>query len=77
MGAAWAAAQLGLAQPRAGALVQQCGAGLLPVRIEAEGAPGLLQPGLGRVVVPIPKQDHQTEKRGQEGQESGEPEIHG
>ena len=33
VGAAWAAAQLGLAQPRAGALVQQCGAGLLPVRV--------------------------------------------
>ncbi|TLX21661.1 PhzF family phenazine biosynthesis protein [Thermomonas fusca] len=37
VGAAWAAAQLDLAQPRDGALVQQCGAGLLPVRIEAEG----------------------------------------
>lgn len=36
VGAAWAAAQLGLAQPRDGALVQQCGAGLLPVRIEIE-----------------------------------------
>lgn len=36
VGAAWAAASHGLAQPRDGALVQQCAAGLLPVRIEAE-----------------------------------------
>jgi PhzF family phenazine biosynthesis protein len=36
VGAAWAAASHGLAQPRDGALVQQCGAGLLPVRIEME-----------------------------------------
>ncbi|MET0550534.1 MAG: PhzF family phenazine biosynthesis protein [Xanthomonas sp.] len=39
VGAAWAAAQLGLATPRDGVLVQQCAAGLLPVRIEA-GAEG-------------------------------------
>lgn len=38
VGAAWAAVQLGLAQPRAGALVQQCGAGLLAVRIDGDGA---------------------------------------
>ena len=36
VGAAWAVARHGLAQPRDGALVQQCGAGLLPVRIEAD-----------------------------------------
>lgn len=34
VGAAWAAVELGLARPRNGALVQQCAAGLLPVRIE-------------------------------------------
>jgi PhzF family phenazine biosynthesis protein len=38
VGAAWAAARLALARPRDGALVQQCGAGLLPVRIESEAA---------------------------------------
>jgi len=37
VGAAWAALRHGLAQPRAGMLVQQCAAGLLPVRIEADG----------------------------------------
>lgn len=36
VGAAWAAARHGLVQPRDGGLVQQCGAGLLPVRIEAD-----------------------------------------
>lgn len=38
VGAAWAAAQHRLAQPSAGRLVQQCGAGHLPVRLEAQGA---------------------------------------
>lgn len=33
VGAAWAAVQFGLATPRDGALLQQCGAGLLPVRV--------------------------------------------
>jgi len=33
VGAAWAAMQLGLVTPRNGALVQQCGAGLLPVQL--------------------------------------------
>jgi len=37
VGAAWAAVQLGLARPRDGALVQQCGAGLLSVRIAEDG----------------------------------------
>lgn len=37
VGAAWAAVELGLARPRDGALVQQCAAGLLPVRIEDAG----------------------------------------
>jgi len=34
VGAAWAALDQGLATPRAGALVQQCAAGRLPVRID-------------------------------------------
>lgn len=34
VGAAWAAVELGLARPRDGALLQQCAAGLLPVRID-------------------------------------------
>ncbi|WP_434030270.1 PhzF family phenazine biosynthesis protein [[Pseudomonas] boreopolis] len=38
VGAAWAAVELGLARPRGGMLVQQCAAGLLPVRIEDTGA---------------------------------------
>ncbi|MBA0282922.1 PhzF family phenazine biosynthesis protein [Stenotrophomonas maltophilia] len=33
VGAAWVAATCGLAQPRDGALVQQCAAGLLPVQV--------------------------------------------
>ena len=33
VGAAWAAVSCGLAQPRDGALLQQCAAGLLPVRV--------------------------------------------
>jgi len=33
VGAAWAACELGLAQPRDGRLVQQCAAGLLPVTV--------------------------------------------
>ncbi len=33
VGAAWAAVTCGLAQPRDGALLQQCAAGLLPVRV--------------------------------------------
>ncbi|ACF50715.1 PhzF family phenazine biosynthesis protein [Stenotrophomonas maltophilia] len=33
VGAAWTAVTCGLAQPREGALVQQCAAGLLPVRV--------------------------------------------
>jgi PhzF family phenazine biosynthesis protein len=38
VGAAWAAVQLGLSQPHDGALIQQCGAGMLPARIvEADG----------------------------------------
>jgi len=38
VGAAWLAAMEGLAAPRDGHLVQQCGAGLLPVRIEGDPA---------------------------------------
>ncbi len=34
VGAAWAALDAGLLQPREGSLVQECAAGLLPVRIE-------------------------------------------
>ncbi len=34
VGAAWAAVTRGLAHPRDGALLQQCAAGLLPVRVE-------------------------------------------
>jgi len=41
VGAAWAAVEGGLATPRDGALVQECAAGLLPVRVE--GAPGHLR----------------------------------
>lgn len=37
VGAAWAAVHAGLAQPRDGRLVQDCAAGLLPVRIEGDG----------------------------------------
>ena len=33
VGAAWAAVRCGLAQPRDGALLQQCAAGVLPVRV--------------------------------------------
>lgn len=35
VGAAWAAVETGLVQPRNGALLQQCEAGLLPVRVDA------------------------------------------
>ena len=38
VGAAWAALHAGLAQPRDGRLVQDCAAGLLPVRVEGDGA---------------------------------------
>ncbi|RDZ29321.1 PhzF family phenazine biosynthesis protein [Lysobacter silvisoli] len=38
VGAAWAAIDAGLAKPRDGALVQDCAAGLLPVRVAGEGA---------------------------------------
>lgn len=44
VGAAWAALDQGLATPRAGALVQQCGAGLLPVRIDVRD--GRILPGV-------------------------------
>ncbi|WP_256645413.1 PhzF family phenazine biosynthesis protein [Thermomonas paludicola] len=60
VGAAWAAAQHGLAQPRDGALVQQCGAGLLPVRITPDGGtklPFVRSPRgreLARQVAPLP-----------------------
>ena len=37
VGAAWAALDAGLARPRDGGLVQECGAGLLPVRVEGDG----------------------------------------
>ncbi len=36
VGAAWAATNSGLATPRNGELVQQCGAGLLPVRVDGD-----------------------------------------
>ena len=38
VGAAWVAAQHGLAQPRDGHLVQQCAAGLLPVQLTTDDA---------------------------------------
>jgi PhzF family phenazine biosynthesis protein len=37
VGAAWAVLRAGLAQPREGRLVQECAAGLLPVRVEGDG----------------------------------------
>lgn len=37
VGAAWAVVHAGLAQPREGRLMQECAAGLLPVRVEGEG----------------------------------------
>ncbi|RRN80654.1 MULTISPECIES: PhzF family phenazine biosynthesis protein [Pseudoxanthomonas] len=37
VGAAWAAVDAGLARPRAGRLVQECAAGLLPVRADQAG----------------------------------------
>jgi PhzF family phenazine biosynthesis protein len=37
VGAAWAVLDAALAQPRDGALVQECAAGLLPVRIDGDG----------------------------------------
>ncbi len=42
IGAAWAALETGLA-PATGALVQECAAGLLPVRVEGRGADRLLR----------------------------------
>lgn len=42
IGAAWAALETGLA-PDTGALVQECAAGLLPVRVEGRGANRLLR----------------------------------
>lgn len=42
VGAAWAAVTTGLVRPRDGALLQQCAAGLLPVRVEGPaGAPAI------------------------------------
>lgn len=38
VGAAWAALETGLAKAHDNALVQECGAGLLPVRVESRGA---------------------------------------
>ncbi|MBA0342332.1 PhzF family phenazine biosynthesis protein [Stenotrophomonas maltophilia] len=38
VGAAWAAVSCGLAQPRDGALLQQCAAGVLPVRVSGPAA---------------------------------------
>ncbi|KRA14685.1 PhzF family phenazine biosynthesis protein [Lysobacter sp. Root604] len=42
VGAAWAAIDAGLASPRDGALVQDCAAGLLPVRVAGSGARALV-----------------------------------
>ena len=42
VGAAWAAIDAGLATPREGALVQDCAAGLLPVRVAGSGARALI-----------------------------------
>lgn len=42
VGAAWAAIDAGLATPREGALVQDCAAGLLPVRVAGSGARALV-----------------------------------
>lgn len=42
VGAAWAAVRNGLAQPRDGQLVQQCGAGYLPVRLTTDD--GIIMP---------------------------------
>jgi len=44
VGAAWAAVEAGLARPRAGRLVQECAAGLLPVR--ADQVDDRLQPSV-------------------------------
>ena len=41
VGAAWAAVAHGLARPDGGSLVQQCAAGLLPVRVEGEASAAL------------------------------------
>ncbi|MBA0220546.1 PhzF family phenazine biosynthesis protein [Stenotrophomonas maltophilia] len=43
VGAAWAAVTSGLAVPRDGALVQQCAAGLLPVRVSGPAAAPTIQ----------------------------------
>ena len=42
VGAAWAALDSGLAQAKDGRLVQECAAGLLPIRIEQRGATRLI-----------------------------------
>ena len=43
VGAAWAAVTCGLVQPRDGALLQQCGAGLLPVRVDGTAQAPIIQ----------------------------------
>ncbi|HXE66618.1 MAG TPA: PhzF family phenazine biosynthesis protein [Rhodanobacteraceae bacterium] len=52
VGSAHAVLECGLAQPRNGLLWQECGAGVLPVRVEGEGAPRrlLLRPPPERII---------------------------
>ncbi len=56
VGAAWVAAKHGLAQPRDGHLVQQCAAGLLPVRLTTDdaGITPFVQSPRGRELVQHP-----------------------
>lgn len=49
VGAAWAVLDQRLAQARDGALVQECAAGLLPVRVDADGAVHVRAPRARRV----------------------------
>jgi PhzF family phenazine biosynthesis protein len=52
VGAAWAALEAGLAQPDGGALVQQCAAGLLPVRVGEGRSIGVRAPRATRLPTP-------------------------
>lgn len=59
VGSAHAAMESGLCQPRDGHLVQECGAGLLPIRVEGEG-PGrriFVRAPVGRAVKLTPDQE--------------------
>lgn len=52
VGAAWAAVEAGLAPPDGGALVQQCAAGLLPVRVGEGRSIGVRAPRAKRLPAP-------------------------